>query len=134
MRGFVFLGVCCLFEIGAGLSRVSMPPWVIACSSTRGAPTVFKCVWHVLDATLDQPAGNDEEPDMEMWIESNTFSSDDNFRSIVFFAKANGEYEQTKGHPGCWFEAHAIPSSGSSASMSFERVDVFVLTLVLKTT
>jgi hypothetical protein len=72
-------------------------------------------------------AGNDEEPDMEMWIESNTFSSDDNFRSIVFFAKANGEYEQTKGHPGCWFEAHAIPSSGSSASMSFGRVDVFVL-------
>ena len=55
MRGFVFLGVCCLIEIGAGLSRVSMPPWVIACSSIRGAPTVFKCVWHVLDATLDQP-------------------------------------------------------------------------------
>ena len=55
VRGFVFLGVCCLFEIGAGLSRVSMPPWVIACSSKRGAPTVFKCVWHVLDATLDQP-------------------------------------------------------------------------------
>ena len=55
VRGFVFLGVCCLFEIGAGLSRVSMPHWVIACSSIRGAPTVFKCVWHVLDATLDQP-------------------------------------------------------------------------------
>ena len=55
VRGFVFLGVCCLFEIGAGLSRVSMPPLMIACSSIRGAPTVFKCVWHVLDATLDQP-------------------------------------------------------------------------------
>ena len=55
VRGFVFLGVCCLFQIGAGLSRVSMPPWVIACSSIRSAPTVFKCVWHVLDATLDQP-------------------------------------------------------------------------------
>jgi hypothetical protein len=55
VRGFVFLGVCCLFEIGAGLSRVSMPPLMIACSSIRDAPTVFKCVWHVLDATLDQP-------------------------------------------------------------------------------
>ena len=55
VRGFVFYGLCCLFEIGAGLSRVTMPPWVIACSSIRGAPTVFKCVWHVLDATLDQP-------------------------------------------------------------------------------
>ena len=55
VRGFVFLGVCCLFEIGAGLSSVSMPPLMIACSSKRGAPTVFKCVWHVLDATLDQP-------------------------------------------------------------------------------
>ena len=55
VRGFVFLGVCCLFEIGAGQSRVSMPLWMIACSSIRGAPTVFKCVWHVLDATLDQP-------------------------------------------------------------------------------
>ena len=55
VHGFVFLGVCCLFEIGAGLSRVSMPPLMIACSSIRGAPTVFKCVWHVLDATLDQP-------------------------------------------------------------------------------
>jgi hypothetical protein len=39
----VFLGVCCLFQIGAGLSSVNMPPWVIACSSKRGAPTVFKC-------------------------------------------------------------------------------------------
>ena len=56
VRGFVFLvGVCCLFEIGAGLSRVRMPPLMIACSSKSGAPTVFKCVWHVLDATLDQP-------------------------------------------------------------------------------
>ena len=54
VRGFVFFGVCCLFEIGAGQSRVSMPLWMIACSSKRGAPTVFKCVWHVLDATLDQ--------------------------------------------------------------------------------
>jgi hypothetical protein len=33
----------------------SMPPWVIACSSRRGAPTVFKSVLPVLDATLDQP-------------------------------------------------------------------------------
>ena len=49
VRGFVFLGVCCLLEIGAGLSRGSMPHWVIACSSIRGAPTVFKCVWHVLE-------------------------------------------------------------------------------------
>ena len=57
VRGFILLGVCCLFQIGAGLFSVSMPPWVvIACSSIRGAPTVFKCVWHVLDATLDQPA------------------------------------------------------------------------------
>ena len=56
VRGFVFLGVCCLFQTGAGLSRVRMPPWVITCSSKRGASTVFKCVWHVLDATLDQPA------------------------------------------------------------------------------
>ena len=55
VRGFVFYGLCCLFEIGAGLSRVSMPPLMIACSSKRSAPTVFKCVWHVLDATLDQP-------------------------------------------------------------------------------
>ena len=55
VRGFVFVGVCCLFEIRAGLVRVSMPPLMIACSSIRRAPTVFKCVWHVLDATLDQP-------------------------------------------------------------------------------
>jgi hypothetical protein len=48
VRGFVFLGVCCLFQIGAGLSRVSMPLLMIACSCKRGAPTVFKCVWHVL--------------------------------------------------------------------------------------
>ena len=43
VRGFVLFGVCCLFQIGAGLSSVNMPPWVIACSSKRGAPTVFKC-------------------------------------------------------------------------------------------
>ena len=55
VRGFVFYGLCCLFQIGAGLSRVSMLLLMIACSSIRGAPTVFKCVWHVLDATLDQP-------------------------------------------------------------------------------
>jgi hypothetical protein len=55
VRGFVFLGVCCLFEIGAGLSSVSMAPLVIVCSCRRGAPTVFKCVWHVFDATLDRP-------------------------------------------------------------------------------
>ena len=55
VRGFVFLGVCCLFQIGAGLFSVSMPPWVNACSSIRGAPTVFKSGLHVLDATLDQP-------------------------------------------------------------------------------
>ena len=55
VRGFVYLGVCCLFQIGAGLFSVTMPPLMIACSSIRGAPTVFKCVWHVLDATLDQP-------------------------------------------------------------------------------
>ena len=53
VRGFVFLGVCCLIEIGAGLSRVSMPPLMNACSCKRGAPTVFKRVWRVLDATLD---------------------------------------------------------------------------------
>ena len=46
VRGFVFLGVCCLFEIGAGLSRVSMPPLMIACSSIRYAPTVFKMRVH----------------------------------------------------------------------------------------
>ena len=44
-----------LQSIRAGLSSVSMPPLMIACSSTRGAPTVFKCVWHVFDATLDRP-------------------------------------------------------------------------------
>jgi len=55
VRGFVLFGVCCLIEIGAGLSRVSMPPWVNACSSIRDASTVFKSVLHMLDATLDQP-------------------------------------------------------------------------------
>ena len=56
VRGFVLFGVCCLIETGAGLSRVSMLLLMNACSCKRGAPTVFKCVWHVLDATLDQPA------------------------------------------------------------------------------
>ena len=55
VHGIVFLGVCCLFQIGAGIPTVSMPPWVNACSSIRGAPTVFKSVLHMLDATLDQP-------------------------------------------------------------------------------
>ena len=58
VRGIVFLGVCCLLQIGAGLSSVSMAPLVIVCSSRRGAPTVFKSVLPVLpvlDATLDQP-------------------------------------------------------------------------------
>ena len=55
VRGFVFYGLCCLFQIGAGLSSVNMPPWVIACSSIRGASTVFKSGLHVLDATLDLP-------------------------------------------------------------------------------
>ena len=55
VRGFVFLQLCCLFQIGAGLSSVSMLPWVNACSSKRDAPTVFKSGLHVLDATLDQP-------------------------------------------------------------------------------
>ena len=32
-----------------------MAPLVIVCSSRRGAPTVFKSVLPVLDATLDQP-------------------------------------------------------------------------------
>ena len=55
VRGSVFYGVCGLFQIGVGLSRVSILPLVNTCSSRRRAPTVFKCVWHVLDATLDQP-------------------------------------------------------------------------------
>ena len=62
VRGFVFLGVCCLFQIGAWLSSVSMPPWVNACSSIRGAPTVFKSVSHVLDATLDKPGHGNADP------------------------------------------------------------------------
>ena len=53
VRGFVFLGVCWLFQIGAGLPSVSMPPWVNTCSSKRGALTVFKSVLHISDATLD---------------------------------------------------------------------------------
>ena len=53
--------VLCILECAAclrlvqGCSVSPCHPWVIACSSIRGAPTVFKCVWHVLDATLDQP-------------------------------------------------------------------------------
>jgi hypothetical protein len=54
-RGFVFYGMCCLYQIGSALFSVSMAPVVNACSSRRGAPTVFKSVWHVLDATFDQP-------------------------------------------------------------------------------
>ena len=47
--------MCCLFQIGSALSSVSMAPLVIVCSCRRGAPTVFKSVLHVLDATLDKP-------------------------------------------------------------------------------
>ena len=47
--------MCCLFQIGSALSSVSMAPLVIVCSSRRDAPTVFKSVLPVLDATLDQP-------------------------------------------------------------------------------
>ena len=54
-RGSMFLGVCCLFQIGSALSSASMAPLVIVCSSRRGEPTVFKSFLHVLDATLDQP-------------------------------------------------------------------------------
>jgi hypothetical protein len=54
-RGFVYYRVCCVYQIGSALSSVSMAPVVNACSSRRGAPTVFKSVWHVLDATLGQP-------------------------------------------------------------------------------
>ena len=45
----------CLYQIGSALSSVSMAPLVIVCSSRRDAPTVFKSVLPVLDATLDQP-------------------------------------------------------------------------------
>ena len=62
VRGFVFLGGCCLIEIGAGLSRVSMLLLMNACSCKRGAPTVFKCGLHVLDATLDQPGHGNADP------------------------------------------------------------------------
>ena len=55
VRGFVFHGVCCLFQIGAGLSRVSMQLWVNACSGVRGALAVFKSVRPLVDGTLDQP-------------------------------------------------------------------------------
>ena len=44
-----------MFQIGAGLLKISMGPKVNACSSRRGAPAVFKSVLHVLDATLDKP-------------------------------------------------------------------------------
>ena len=44
-----------MFQSGAGLLHVSMGPNVNACSSRRGAPSVFKSVSHVLDATLDKP-------------------------------------------------------------------------------
>jgi hypothetical protein len=44
-----------VFRIGSALSSVSMAPLVIVCSCRRGAPTVFKSVLPVLDATLDQP-------------------------------------------------------------------------------
>ena len=47
--------MCCLFKIGSALSSASMAPLVIVCSSRRDAPTVFKSVLPVLDATLDQP-------------------------------------------------------------------------------
>ena len=55
VRGYVFLGVCCLFQIGYELYSVSMLPLVKACRRKRGAPTVFKSVLPVLDATLDHP-------------------------------------------------------------------------------
>ena len=63
---------------------------------------------------------------MEMWIEPLTMVVDD-FRSLVFFAKANGEFEQTKGHPGCWFEAHAIPTSSSVGDSASGRVEIYGL-------
>ena len=62
VRGFVFLGVYCLFPIGSALSSVSMPPLVNACSSIRRAPTVFKSVWHILHATLDKPGHGNADP------------------------------------------------------------------------
>ena len=56
VRGFVFLGVCCLFQIGAGLPIVSMAPLVIVCSCIRGAPTVFKSVLPVWTPLWISPA------------------------------------------------------------------------------
>jgi hypothetical protein len=54
--------VCCLYQIGSALSSVSMAPLVIVCSCRRGAPTVFKSVLHVLDATLDKPRHGNADP------------------------------------------------------------------------
>ena len=54
--------MCCLFQIGSALSSVSMAPLVIVCSSRRGAPTVFKSVLPVLDATWDARHGNADSP------------------------------------------------------------------------
>ena len=51
-----------MFQIGAGLLNVSIGPKVNACSSRRGAPTVFKSVLPVLDATLDQPRHGNADP------------------------------------------------------------------------
>ena len=46
VRGFVFLGVCCLFQIGAGLSSVSMPPRVIACKGVhQPSSNAFGTFW-----------------------------------------------------------------------------------------
>ena len=42
VRGFVFLGVCCLFQIGAVLSSVSMRPLMNAFWSGSGQSTVYK--------------------------------------------------------------------------------------------
>ena len=54
--------MCCLYEIGSALSSVSMAPLVIVCSCRRGAPTVFKSVLPVLDATLDKPGHGNADP------------------------------------------------------------------------
>jgi len=54
--------VCCLYQIGSALSSVSMAPLVIVCSCRRGAPTVFKSVLPVLEATLDQPGHGNADP------------------------------------------------------------------------
>ena len=44
-----------MFQIVGGLPNVSMPPKMNACNSIEGALTVFKCVWPLVDGTLDQP-------------------------------------------------------------------------------